>query len=76
MRILFPTNKTIPRFSGRIHIIYSFFSASAGSAFALLQYWKPATAIVSVIIKTNVKMNIQADMPVCSTKFSSHLMTA
>ena len=29
---------------------YSFFSASAGSAFALLQYWKPATAIVSVIL--------------------------
>ena len=28
MRILFPTNKTIPRFRGKIH--YSFFSASAG----------------------------------------------
>ena len=56
--------------------IYSFFRAPAGSAFAPLQYWKPATAIVQVMITTNVNMNVHADMPLCSTKLSSHLLTA
>ena len=55
---------------------HSFLSASAGSALALFQYWKPATPIVSIIITTNVNMKVHADRPVCSTKFSSHLLTA